>query len=344
MQVMLPMGAVLGLVALFELARRRRLGPLAIMAASGGLWVALIGLYNRALTGSFLKLPWYLFLPLERFGFGPITNEDGSFSHTPGIALRNLAVSALRWNGWWQGWPLGLAVILVWAALGRPAAGLRLWLWAGAALVAFNFFYYSPGVSDTGPVYYFELLLPGSLLAGLTVVEARHRWPQLAAAMLGLHLLLGTGTFVAEQTLRLRRLTIAMHAPIRSVLAQLEVPALLLYETVPQESLHSGWVFSFPIRYRSDSDLVVTFPRHGAEVTRALRARYPGRHCYYYRVDPRTLQPQLFECSAAEDLLARPYELPGPSIVMRSTAYKLGFGRPQWLAPMAKPPEPQATP
>jgi len=344
MQVMLPMGAVLGLVALLELGRRRRFGPLAALAVSGGFWAALIALYDRAMTGSFLKLPWYLFSPLERFGFGPITNEDGSFSHTPVTALRNLAVSALRWNGWWQGWPLGLAVIVVWAALGRPSAGLRLWLWAGAALVAFNFFYYSPGVSDTGPIYYFELLLPGSLLAGHTVVEARRRWPQLTAALLGVQLLLGTGTFLAEQLLRLRRLTFAMHAPIRAALAQVETPALLLYETVPQESLHAGWVFSFPIRYRSDSDLVVTFPRHGGEVTRALRARYPKRHCYYYRVEPRTLQPQLFECAAAEDLLARAYELPGPAIVMRSTAYKLGFGRSQWLPPPVKPAASPATP
>jgi len=106
------------------------------------------------------------------------------------------------------------------------------------------------------------------------------------------------------------------------------------------ESIHPGWVFSFPVRYRSDRDLVVTFPRHGSEVVKALRARFPGRHCYYYRVENRTLQPQLLECTAAEDLLARPYEIPGPSILLRSTAYKLGFGSPRWMPAQTSAPVP----
>jgi hypothetical protein len=156
--------------------------------------------------------------------------------------------------------------------------------------------------------------------------------------LLAVHLLLGTGSFLGEQVARLRRLTHVAHDPVRDALALAKEPALVLYETVPQESLHAGWVFSFPVRYRSDSDPIVTFPRHRPEIVRALRARYPDRNCYYYRVDPATTRPQLLECAAAEDLLARPYELPGPAMLLRSIAHKIGFGLPQWSAPPTPPP------
>jgi hypothetical protein len=331
LQVMLPMGAVLGLVAVAQLLRDRRRGPLLLLIGTVGAWLAAIALYDQAITGAWWRLPWYVFQPLERYGFGSITNEAGATVHTVWTALRNLAVSTLRFNGWWLGLPLGLVVLALWAGLGRPGANLRLWFAAGLALVAFNFFYYSPGMCDTGPVYYIELLLPGSLLAAHTTVESLRRWPKIASALIVVHLLFGTGTFVAEQFARLARLTRVMHQPIRDALAHVETPALLLYETVPQESLHAGWVFSFPVRYRSDGDAVVTFPRHRPEIVRALRARYPQRHCYYYRVNPATTGPQLLECSAAEDLLARPYELPGPAMLPRATAYKLGFGTTKWL-------------
>ncbi len=331
MQVMLPMGAVLGLVAVLQLLRDRRRGPLLLLIGLVGLWLAAIGLYDKALTGAWWRLPWYVFQPLERYGFGAITNEAGAIVHTPWTALRNLAVSALRFNGWWLGLPLGLGVVVLWSGLGRPGTNLRLWSWAGLALIAFNFFYYSSGISDTGPVYYFELLLPGSLIAANTAVEALRRWPKAAAAFIAVHLLIGTGSFVGEQLARLGRLTRVMHQPVRDALSHAKPPALVLYETVPQESLHVGWVFSFPVRYRSDADDIVTFPRYRPEVVRALRARYPRRRCYYYRVNPQTATPQISECTAVEDLLARPYELPGPAMLPRSTAHKLGFVSTQWL-------------
>jgi hypothetical protein len=337
LQVMLPMGAVLAVVAIAELLRQRRWGPLGAFCGVGGAWLGLIALYNQVIAGAWWRLPWYLFRPLERYGFGSITNEAGAIVHTPWTALRNLAVSAVRWNGWWLGLPLGLALVLLWWFVGRPGQGLRMWGWAGAALVAFNFLYYSPGVSDTGPVYYFELLLPGSLLAGLTVVEALRRWPRAAAAFVVVHLLLGTGSFIAEQFARLGRLTQVMHQPIRDALARVEKPALVIYETVPQESLHPGWIFSFPLRLRGDSDDIVTYPRHLPQVVQNLRARYPTRHCYYYRVDPSTTWPQILECEKAEELLARPYELPGPGMLPRATSYKLGFGTSHWLQPAAPP-------
>lgn len=299
-QVALPVGGVLAVVLARDLWRGRRYGALLASLLAGGVFVAAVGWYDWKITGSPLQLPWSLFPIREAMGFSPPHSFLG--------AWQNLLVSLVRWNGWWLGLPAGLAVIAVWGALGYPARGLRLWALCGAALVLFNFCYYSPGVSETGPVYYFELLLPGSLLAAQVVVGSLTRWPRTASSLLLLHLVVGTGSFVFEQQARLARLHDAIHGRIDFVLAQLETPALLFHEGRRAEKLSLGWVFGFPVRYRSASDPVVTYPRHSPEEVRALRARWAGRHCYYYRIDPATKAPELYPCEQAESLLARPEE------------------------------------
>jgi hypothetical protein len=297
-QVAIPVGAVLAVVLVRDLARGRHWSALAAFGFSGLAWATLIGVYDAALTGAPWRLPWSLYPVQERLGF------DANFGL--GGALANLVVTLVRFNGWWLGWPLGLGVIAAWALLGRPAAGLRLWSACALALLALNFFYYSTGVSETGPVYAFELLLPASLLAGHTAVAALRRAPLLASSVLVVHLALGTGSFVFEQTARLARLRDAIHSRVDAMLAQLERPALLITESSFKESLAYGWVWAFPERWRSDRDAVVTFPRHSPEEVRALRERFADRHCYYYRVDPKTLRGELRRCAAAEAFLARP--------------------------------------
>jgi hypothetical protein len=117
----------------------------------------------------------------------------------------------------------------------------------------------------------------------------------------------------------------AIHAPAEAVLAELEPPALLLYETAPQEALHPGWMFGFPVRERHPDAAVLTFPRGSPEQAAALRRALPGRACWYYRREPRTLAPQLVRCEQAEELLRRPRPLPGPPRFVPSTARRLGL-------------------
>ncbi|MCP4251758.1 MAG: hypothetical protein GY778_32400, partial [bacterium] len=100
-QVVVPMGMVLGLATLYRLFRRRHFAAVVALVASGSLWLVLIALYNRALSGSPFKLPWYLFQPIERFGFGNVGGIE--FVYTPWAAVENLVVSAVRFNGWWLG-------------------------------------------------------------------------------------------------------------------------------------------------------------------------------------------------------------------------------------------------
>ena len=305
-QSLVPIGAVLGPALAWALVRRRAWGSLAAFCGVAGLGLAGIGLYNTALSGSPLRLPWYLQCAIEHYGFGPVWKYD-TFVHTPWTALENLGVVLVRLNAWWLGFPYSLAVLalaLAWRVAARP---FRDWYGVALAIVAFEFLYYSPGDSDTGSLYHHELVLPGSLLAASVADVALRRCAALAQVGLLVHFLGGTAEFVIEQSLRLDRLVNTIHADADHALAQLERPALLFHETRGSETFPVGWVFdSFPRRYRGKTDSVVTFPN----VPPALRARvlraYPGRRCYYYRRDPETRAAELHACEAAQALMDRP--------------------------------------
>ncbi len=332
-QTLVPVGGVLGLVLLSRLLRRRHLGPALLLCACTGLWLLAIGWYDHRLSGSWSTLPWFLTDLTERYGFGDVFG-DGTWYHSPYKALENLAVSLLRFNGWWLGWPLSLLPLLTWLLMGRPGRGWAVWVAAGVALLLFNAAYYSTGVSDTGPVYYYELLLPASLLGALALDAALKRWRAFTVAFLAVSALGGTGSFLAEQLSRLQRLVGYLHAPAQAVLSRLEPPALLLVESMPSESRFVGWVPSrFPYRYRLDSDPVVTFPRSDPDYVAALLKRYPHRNCYYTRwvmESPTRQVPELRPCDAAWDLLSRPPGLEQKLVSVPSTAQLLHLREPGW--------------
>lgn len=322
-QVVVPMGMVIGLLALYRLIRRRQPIAIAALVASGSFWLVLIGLYNWSLSGRASQLPWYLFQPVERFGFGHVGGID--WVHTPWGAIQNLLVVAVQLNGWWLGWPFSLGLILAWLLLARSRSqGSGLWLAGAAAIVVFNVPYYSTGISETGPIYYFELLLPAAILGAHLIVCAFERWPALTGAVLAVHFILGTVGFVGEHVQRLDRLVTTIHAEAEEVLAQLEPPALLIHEPDWAESMRVGWIWSFPLRYRSDGDPVVTFPRNPPSYIPAMLKRYSHRKCWYYRRHPETLQRELHSCEQAMDLLLHERE-PKPAMRVAPTAERLGY-------------------
>ena len=323
-QVAVAIGLVLGSLAAWLLLRRRQPGALALLASTAALGALAVALYARAVTGSPWTLPWSLFHPVESYGFGtPIEGHP----HRHGLleAFENLLVSVVRFNGWWLGWPLSLALFALPGARGRDHGGLGPWPAVALAVVVVNFLYYSPGISDTGPIYYYELLLPAALAGGHALRAALARWGARAALLLLLAAVLGTGSFLLEHVARLRRLVATIHAPVESVFATIDPPALLLYETSPQEALYPGWLFAFPVRERRPDAGVLTFPRGTPEQAAALRRALPGRSCWYYRLEPPAMTPQLLRCEQAEELLARPRPLPGTPRFVASTARRMGL-------------------
>lgn len=334
LQTAVPMGAVLVGYAVVRGWRQGRRGSVALMVACGSLWGVLIALYNQALTGSALRLPWSLYRPLERYGFGRVLEGD-DFVHSAWTAFENLAVLAVRFNAWWLGLPFGLGLLVIWWVVGRPGAGTatsRLWAAAGLALVIFHVPYYSTGVSETGPIYLFELVLPLSLVSATALCAALQRWPAATVAGVVVHLLVGTVWFSVENARRIDRQLDFVHGPAEAALERVEGPALVLYETAPQETVRLGWINGgFPKRWRHPQSDVVTYPRGDGALARGLREHYSDRACWYYRVDPALMQPQLLACSDAEELLARPARLPGRPLAIGSTAMRKGL-----LDPFAK--------
>ncbi|MCA9670135.1 MAG: hypothetical protein KC503_31280 [Myxococcales bacterium] len=326
-QSMAPVGAVFGIAAAVVLIKRRQILPGLWLAAILGGWLVLIGLYNHAITGEYSKLPWYQAAMVEHYGFGK-TWPGGSYEHTPLRALENLAVVAVRINGWWLGWPISLLLLGYWLKIGRPRAGAGLWLLAGLLILAFEFGYHSTGVSDTGPIYHFELLIPLALLGANAIRHAFERAPSLCAAALLVHFGVGTTSFLWSETSRLARLSTTIHRDSDNALAFVKKPALLLYEPNCEESTVNGWLFSrFPRRYWSDHDDVITVARPPYPLLPSYLRRWKKRNCYYYRRDPKTLRAELYRCDqpAARRLLARGKRSWRKCVWILSTATKMGL-------------------
>jgi hypothetical protein len=320
-QTLVPVSAVLVPALLYALVRRRSWLAVTAFGLALAVFALGVGAYDTALGGSPLRLPWFLQCGQEHFGFGRVWVSE-RFEHTPWTALQNLGVVLVRLNAWWLGLPCSLAVLVIWLLLPAAYRAWDIWYGVGLALVAFEFFYYSPGMSDTGSLYHYELVLPGSIIAARVFECARARVPQLAAAAVTVHVTLGMLPFGVEQTARLHRLVEAIHADSDRALARIPPPAILFHELRGSESRPTGWVFdSFPERNRGHDDGIVTFPNLAPPERAEVFAAYPGRSCWYFRRAPDTERAELHSCEAARALMDR---TPGAD-----------DARPLWIKPTA---------
>lgn len=331
-QVAVPAGGVICVAAGLELLRQKRYAPLVALALGLGLWAVVIGSYNTKIAGAWYILPWFTDPLPEHYGFGRVWAHS-TYEHTPLAALENLAVVAVRLNAWWLGWPSSLLLLFFWFRLGRPGHGLSLFLWVGLAVLVFEVGYYSTGMSDTGALYHFELLLPGSVLAANSVVHGLRKSAHETWTLLLVHFGLGTSAFLYFQTARLDRLVDFIHTDANTALAQIEPPAILFHEVLCEESLSRGWVHEkFPKRFRLDSDPILTFPRPLAKHLDQYLAHYAGRECWYFRHRPDSLEPEVRRCREVLPLLARSRLNQADDVCawVPSTATRLG-----WFDPFA---------
>ncbi len=280
-QVALPVGGV-ALAWLGVALWRRRAWPSAlagglVLAASAGM----VAWYNILVCGDALKFPWFLQTEAEHYGLGNPLSEHQPWRYGLAQVLQNLVTVLVRLNGWWLGWPASFLVVLWWFRQGRDRRGLGLAGLAGLAVVVFEAGYYSPGVSDTGAVYHFELLIPGSLLFGQVVAAALRGWPRQAwTALAGMALM--TPLFTIYQYDRLARLSHALHDPADALVADLQPPMLLFVDEHCDHRRERGWLNSgFPVGTREPDDPVVVMPRPLAKYQAAWIEYYGHRNCYF---------------------------------------------------------------
>jgi hypothetical protein len=130
----------------------------------GVLWFVLGGLpfaafllnLNRVVTGSWWNLPWTYFDPVETLGFGPYGH---TFYRGVKIAIR-LCGEGILYTSFF-----GVFLLLLARGQRLPHKTL-LWILLLAPIVGYVF-WWSNGGNRYGPRFYFEALLPFTLLAGI---------------------------------------------------------------------------------------------------------------------------------------------------------------------------------
>jgi hypothetical protein len=98
------------------------------------------------------------------------------YIHTPERGWRQTLRNVQRLNHWWLGFN-GSLWALVGLGLTRWRAQEVVLFLSGLSLVLGYFFFWFGGISTVGPVYYFEALVPLSLLGAHSLVTIWRRWP-----------------------------------------------------------------------------------------------------------------------------------------------------------------------
>lgn len=178
-----------GAPALLLLWRGRPVRRGLLLAPGLALGVLAMLATNHATTGEATTPASILYHPFETMGFS--NSEELRLRHTPERALLGTLTNVLRLDGWLFGWPLGLALVAGLAFLPRREEDAPLQAWVFAHVVLYALYYY-PGIATTGPLYWFELLIPLALLAARAFQELHRRFegdPRLGwmACLLGLY-------------------------------------------------------------------------------------------------------------------------------------------------------------
>lgn len=285
-QVVVPAGVALVLISLR--GNLRFWGAAAIAAAP---WGVLLLLYVQQVFGGVEAFP------KEVYGFGKAGTLP--YEHTPFRGLLQALVVLVRFNGWALGWPISLAGPIAWFWAGRPGwAAVRPWFAVAVATFVFQLGYYSTGISETGSAYH-HAAVPFFAVSAAMALDRLAASGFVRATVVAL-CILGTGTFVAEHALRLRRLTDRIAAPLQS--AAFEPPAIVFVESSWEGGIHQGWVQGVPWRVRRPSSPLVFFPRPRPEAIAPLRALWPDRRCYYVLRADRRASYRVDDC---EEMAAR---------------------------------------
>ncbi len=309
-----------------RLGLRAGLRRLACLLLPSGLAVAGMLYLNQVMNGSPFLTNYDVKWAREAtenhiLGFGVYPWE---IHHTFRSALRNLVMNLIKVDLWLFGWPVSLIFVLYWAA----SPGKRSWdlAWAAAIVLSFAayFFYFWPGVSDTGPVLYFELLLPFALLSarGMLAAVRRHSLGGVMRFVLA-STLVAWATFHQVQARTLRRVAWEADEPYRLMEERGVHHAVVFMDYYIKPFCSKSWVAGRrnPTPVLRDDRLYVL----DLNLCREKMAYYfPNRDFYRFRYDEETdeavLEPVFMEVPAApKDCVDTPVtDLPSLMAKLRS--------------------------
>jgi hypothetical protein len=236
-----------------------------------------------------------LFMPLittfakYRPGLG-LNNMVGNIVYTPLLALSNLLDNLLKLNLWAFGWPISLvfAVLALWK--GRPR--LKVLALIGAALfhVGLMFFFWSSGVDDFGPSYYYPLIPILAILTACGILGTGKNSPAQAGNRVPPNISRIVGAFVVALCLVCSPIAWFLQASSLSELcSRIRAPDELLEAAgVDQNALifmqrpspPVSWVLGISITTPPYRDPLLFFQDRGRDADLAIARKFPNREAF----------------------------------------------------------------
>lgn len=196
--------------------------------------------YNYKISGNPIVFPFNYYSSEEAIGFG-------TYGHTPFLGLKNLIVEFFRLNITLFGFPISLLFILIQILYTRDSRDYFLF----GIILSFSlayFFYYSPGVADLGPVYYYELLIPIMILtvrgiktASELALKIGEKGKSFVYTFVLILIFSGWLTFVPEKVTHISRLTAKIREPYELIHSYEIHNAVIFIKRTPLK----GWVFGY---------------------------------------------------------------------------------------------------
>ncbi|MBN2055882.1 glycosyltransferase family 39 protein [bacterium] len=259
-------------------------------------------------AGSAIPIAMYLVLNLVVNGNPMITNYDAywepsftreefqstsvlgfgtypwGIAHTPALGLRNTWLNLLRLAFWLLGNPLALIPLLFsFRGSSRDRPWLTVFITLPVFFFGFHFFYFWPGISDTGPVFSFELIPWVLMVAAHGFWSARKPWGRFVANLAAAAVIAGWFGFLPVQVKALERTQAAVnepyvtlakwaaeHAPGEPLLVFME------YNVQPHDNARS-WVMGRPNPLPDLSDRFLCVLDLGETRNGRLAERFPDR-------------------------------------------------------------------
>lgn len=232
----------------------------------GGLpFLAFLLYVNHAVSGDPFRLPTTILDPEEGIGLGV-------HGHTLIQGLQNTLV----WGIEGLAWTFFMSPFLLLLGRGKAGQSERLWWVLLLALPLGYLFYWNPGGNRYGPRFWFEALLPFTLLAGAGLQQALSvRRYRVLLGVLGLLGLLVLGQHLKNVAGQIQARSAASRAVEQAGLQQAVVLLLGSVGDMPVYDLTRN-----PPDFRSAP---VLYGRGRGEGDREVLAAFPERSFYYYR-------------------------------------------------------------
>lgn len=264
------------------------------------LVVGLTLLYNKAITGRYLTFPYLAYNPLESPGFHSLA---GGGRHTPATGFYNLGINIIKANIALFGFPYSLA-FLGFILVARPKLTQDKLLISVIATFSFLYlFYHGMGVSDTGPVYCYELIGILVILSSRAIFKLndiiREKWPtarRFLTSFLLLSFIFAALTYDLEKFVQVRMLTTAIREPYVAIEAAGIHNAVVFIQSLPNK----GFVYGYRNNSPDFSDDVILCRLLGPDDNARVMDRFPNRSYFVLRYDDAIDESKLLPVSRQE--------------------------------------------